>query len=62
MTNDPIVAEVRAIREQIAKECDFDIRRIVEQARERQARSGRRVITAQREKKGQPAPEPAASR
>lgn len=47
---DPIVAEVRAIREQIAAECGFDIRRIIEQARQRQAQSGRQIISVQRER------------
>jgi vacuolar-type H+-ATPase subunit H len=47
---DPIVAEVRAIREQIAAECGFDIRRIIEEARRRQEQSGRRIISVQRER------------
>lgn len=31
--NDPIVDEVRAIRAEIARECDFDLARIAEHAR-----------------------------
>jgi hypothetical protein len=47
---DPIVAEVRAIREQIAAECGFDIRRIIKEARRRQEQSGRRILSVQRER------------
>jgi hypothetical protein len=41
---DPIVAEVRAIREKILAEYDYDLRRVFEAAREQQAASGKRVI------------------
>ncbi len=34
MTRDPIVDEVRAIREQLAARFNFDIRKIVEDARQ----------------------------
>ena len=44
MTNDPIVAEVRAIREQLAAQFDFDIRQMIADAQRRQAASGSRVI------------------
>jgi hypothetical protein len=39
MICDPIVDEVRAIREQLAAQFDFDIRKIVEDAQRRQATS-----------------------
>jgi hypothetical protein len=48
MIDDPIVAEVRAIREKLAAECGFDIRRIVERARIRQAQSGARIVSFER--------------
>lgn len=41
---DPIVEEVRAIRERQAAECDFDLKKIVERSRERQAVSGRATV------------------
>ena len=42
---DPIVAEVRRIREEIAAEFDFDIRRIGEDARRRQFTWGSKVVS-----------------
>ncbi len=41
MFQDPIVEEVRAIREQLAAKFAFDIRKIVEDAQRRQAAGGR---------------------
>jgi hypothetical protein len=40
----PIVDEVRAIRDSIAKEYDYDIAKIAEAVRERQAKSGRTYV------------------
>ena len=45
MPIDPIVAEVRAAREAIARECNYDIRLISQRARERQQASGRQVVS-----------------
>ncbi len=45
MDIDPIVAEVRAAREAIARECNYDIRLISQRARERQQASGRKVVS-----------------
>ncbi|MBX7104738.1 MAG: hypothetical protein K1X57_11700 [Gemmataceae bacterium] len=45
MIRDPIVDEVRAIREELAAKFNFDIRRIVEDARRRQAASQSRVVS-----------------
>ena len=45
MVLDPIVAEVRAAREAIARECNYDIRLITARARERQQASGRQVVS-----------------
>jgi len=55
MFHDPIVEEVRAIREQLAAQFNFDIRKIVEDAQRRQATSGSRIVSFERPKK---APQP----
>lgn len=47
MSYDPIVDEVRAIREQLAAQSDFDIRKIVEAAQKRQAASKSRIVSFQ---------------
>lgn len=41
---DPIVEEVHAVRETIAREAGYDLDRIIEAARARQAASGRPVV------------------
>jgi hypothetical protein len=48
MNHDPIVEEVRAIREQLAARFDFDIRAIVADAQRRQAMSKRKIVSFQR--------------
>jgi hypothetical protein len=45
---DPIVDEVRAIREELSARFDFDLRKIVEDAQRRQAASQSRVVSFQR--------------
>ena len=45
MFRDPIVEEVRAIREAFAKEHGFDIHSIVQALQQEEARSGRRVLS-----------------
>ncbi len=40
MSVDPIVAEVRAIREKLAAECGYDVKEIFRRVRQRQAESG----------------------
>ena len=40
MRDDPIVAEVRAIRDKLAAECGYDIKEIFRRVREQQAKSG----------------------
>ncbi|MHC4201717.1 MAG: hypothetical protein ACYSU0_17155 [Planctomycetota bacterium] len=54
MTDDPIVAEVRRHRDEIAKECGNDLRRIFEYFRDRQEEGGRKVVdrSGQRERVG----------
>ncbi len=44
-TPDSIIDEVRAAREALAKESDDNFEKIVEAARARQAKSGRKVVT-----------------
>ena len=41
---DPIVEEVHAVREALAREAGYDLDRLIEAARERQAASGRQVV------------------
>ena len=45
MTDDPIVAEVRAIRDKLAAECGYDVEEIVRRIRQRQAESGREYVS-----------------
>ena len=44
-TTDEVLKEVRAIKEKLARSMGFDVRRILADARRRQARSGRKVIS-----------------
>ncbi len=44
MFRDPIVEEVRAIREAFAKEHGYDLKAIVEALQREEAESGRRVV------------------
>lgn len=44
VSRDPIVEEVRAARDAIAKEFDYDIAKIAEAVRERQAKSGQTYV------------------
>jgi hypothetical protein len=48
MIHDPIVDEVRAIREELSARFNFDIRKIVEDAQGRQATTRSRVVSFQR--------------
>ena len=45
MTDDPILAEVRAIRDKLAAECGYDVEEIVRRIRQRQAESGREYVS-----------------
>jgi hypothetical protein len=42
---DPIVDEVRAARDAIAREFDYDIGRLAEALKRREAESGRKVVS-----------------
>jgi hypothetical protein len=45
MVEDSVVAEVRRAREEIAKRFNYDLRAMIEDARKRQALSGRKVAS-----------------
>ena len=44
MRNDPIVAEVRAIRDELAAQCGYDIKEIFRKLREQQDKSGLKYV------------------
>ena len=44
MKDDPIVAEVRAIRDELAAQCGYDLKEIFRQLRQQQASSGRQYV------------------
>ena len=44
--DDPVVAEIHAIRAKMLADCGGDHRKLMEQVRAREKASGRRVITA----------------
>ena len=45
-TEDEVLRETRRIKEALAASMDFDIDRILEDARQKQRESGRRIISA----------------
>ena len=45
MALDSIIAEVRQTRDELAKRFNYDLRAIIQDARERQAAGGRKVVT-----------------
>lgn len=45
MTFDTIIAEVRQTRDELAKRFNYDLRAIIQDARDRQAAGGRKVVT-----------------
>jgi hypothetical protein len=47
MVEDSIVAEVRQARDALAKRFNYDLRAMIEDARRRQAASGRKVVSFQ---------------
>jgi len=47
MIRDPIVEEVRAVREALAKEHGYDVKAIVRSLQRQEAGSGRRVVSLQ---------------
>ena len=55
MWEDPIVAEVRKVREQLARQFDFDVHAIFTDLRKRQAPLGSRLVRRQRRTKAEQA-------
>jgi hypothetical protein len=51
MRDDPIVAEVRKIRQKIAAKFKYDVRAIAEDARKRQRKSGHPIVSPRRRTK-----------
>ena len=51
MKEDPIVAEVRKVREERASRLGFDIHRIIAEAQRRQSLSGRKIASFIKEAK-----------
>lgn len=51
MKNDPIVAEVRENRRQLAEKMDFDLKKIISAAHSRQNTSGHRIVSFAREQR-----------
>ena len=45
MTKDPIVEEVRRIREEYARQFNYDLERICRDLREREKASGRKMVS-----------------
>ena len=43
-TTDEVIQETRKIKEALAKSMDFDIDRILEDARQKQRKSGRKIL------------------
>lgn len=44
MKDDPIVAEVHAVRDELAARCGYDLKEILRQLRQQQDRSGRKYV------------------
>ena len=44
MKDDPIIAEVRAIRDELARQCDYDLKEIFRQLQQLQSGSGRKYV------------------
>jgi len=59
MSEDPIVSEVRQIREELARQFNFDVHAIFEDLRKRQSLLGSRLVRRQRPTKGEQAAAPA---
>ncbi len=44
-TTDEVIQETRRIKEALARSMDFDVDRIVEDARQKQEKSGRKILS-----------------
>ena len=56
MWDDPIVAEVRRIREALAERCHFDVHAVFADLRERQRQHASRLVRRQRDPHATPEP------
>ena len=56
MVEDPIVEEIHRIRHEQAARFDFDLKRILQDARERQESCGHEIIRAMKIDQDQPSP------
>jgi hypothetical protein len=56
--DDPVVAEVHAVREALLDDCDGDLAEYRRRTRQRQAASGRRIITSPLKKRVEQGSEP----
>lgn len=59
MWEDPIVSEVRQVREQLARQFNFDVHRTFADLRKRQALLGSRLVRRQKRAKAEQAAAPA---
>ena len=51
MFKDPIVEEIHMIREEIAKEHDYDLHKLIQSLQERQKRYKGRIVSRERDRK-----------
>jgi len=51
MSRDPIVDEVRRVREELAARYNFDLKAIIAAAKRRQRKSGHKVVSLRSKKK-----------
>ena len=54
MRSDPIVAEIRSIRNELAAQCGYDVEAIFRRAQERQVRSGLTYVRNSARRAAQP--------
>ena len=60
MINDPIVNEVRKIRDELAKKFNYDVDAIFSDLREKQKKYGNRIVNLREQRKGEQASAPGA--
>lgn len=60
MINDPIVNEVRKIRDELAKKFNYDVDVIFSDLREKQKKYGNRIVNLREQRKGEQASAPDA--
>ena len=60
MINDPIVNEVRRVRDELAKKFNYDVDAIFSDLREKQRKYRNRIVNLRRQRKGEQASAPDA--